>query len=165
MPPALDVDWESVRTLAVAVGVREAARRMGLPEAACMQRSCREGWLSGLSRSERLPPTVMETVSSVRVSASQAMGDSLRDMSARTRLGHAKAAVKVADKVAQMDADELLTVMPAVLQSVKHAAVTHSWAAGNNGQPSVRLDLIAGSNVTAMRLDIGGSEAPEDDED
>jgi hypothetical protein len=48
MPKPLNVDWPAVRVLAVAVGVREAARQMGISEDAVRQRSKREGWMAAL---------------------------------------------------------------------------------------------------------------------
>jgi hypothetical protein len=38
MPKPLNVDWPAVRVLAVAVGVREAARQMGISQDAVRQR-------------------------------------------------------------------------------------------------------------------------------
>ena len=46
MPKPLNVDWSAVRVLAVAVGVREAARQMGISGDAVRQRSKREGWMA-----------------------------------------------------------------------------------------------------------------------
>ena len=46
MPKPLNVDWPAVRVLAVAVGVREAARQMGISQDAVRQRPKREGWMA-----------------------------------------------------------------------------------------------------------------------
>jgi hypothetical protein len=46
MPKPLNVDWPAVQVLAVAVGVREAARQMGISQDAVRQRSKREGWMA-----------------------------------------------------------------------------------------------------------------------
>jgi hypothetical protein len=46
MPKPLNVDWPAVRVLAVAVGVREAARQMQISQDAVRQRSKREGWMA-----------------------------------------------------------------------------------------------------------------------
>ena len=46
MPKPLDVDWPAVRVLAVAVGVREAARQMGISEDGCYNaRNAKAGWV------------------------------------------------------------------------------------------------------------------------
>jgi len=150
--------------LAVEVGVREAARRMGLSEEAVMKRSSREGWIRDLPRSERLPPTVLQPVSVVRT-APDAQADSIKERDKRSRSNHARAAETVSARIAEMEGDELLATMPAVLQSVKHASVTFGWAVGSNGQQSVRLDLIANSGGTALRLEMGGSVESESEED
>ena len=46
MPRPLNVDWPAVRVLAVAVGVREPARQMGISQDAVRQRSKRERWMA-----------------------------------------------------------------------------------------------------------------------
>src|SRR5689334_12377095 len=84
MPAALDVNWPAVQALAVAVGVREAARQMGLNESAVMQRSAREGWLKDLPRSTPMPPTVLQPVSGVSTAA-QAMAQTMREDAVKGR--------------------------------------------------------------------------------
>lgn len=56
MPAALNVDREAVRTLAVAVGVREAARQMDIPEATVQAWSARGEWFVNPVQ----PPTVIQ---------------------------------------------------------------------------------------------------------
>jgi hypothetical protein len=46
MPKPLNVDWPAVRVLAVAVGVREAARQMRISQDAVRQRNAKAGWLA-----------------------------------------------------------------------------------------------------------------------
>lgn len=162
MPAPLDVDWEGVRTLAIAVGVREAARRVGLEESTVQSRSQRERWLSDLPRSQPLPPTVLARASSETMSPSAAMAGVLREMSARTRLGHARVAVKVAETVEVMEGDEALLSMPLILQAVKHAAVVHGWG-GSSGQTPMRLDILSGIG-SAVRLTLGGESTVESDD-
>lgn len=162
MPAALDVDWEAVRTLAVAVGVREAARRVGLDESTVQSRSQRERWLADLPRSQPLPPTVLARATSETMRPSEAMAGALRDMSARTRLGHARVAQAVAEHVETMEGQEALLSMPLILQGAKHAAVVHSWA-GSSGQTPMRLDILAGSG-SAVRLTLGGESTVESED-
>src|SRR4051812_23388649 len=59
MPAALDVNREAVRVLCVAVGVREAARKLGLPESTVQSWSQRGGWLKPTVQ----PPTVLAATS------------------------------------------------------------------------------------------------------
>ena len=55
-----------------------------------------------------------------------------------TRLGHAIAAEKVAEKVSQMDGDELFMSGQLLQQHAKHAALTFGWESGNQ---SVTVNL------------------------
>jgi hypothetical protein len=57
MPKPLSVDWPAVRVLAVAVGVREAARQMGISQDAVRQRSKREGWIISAKSAQQLALT------------------------------------------------------------------------------------------------------------
>lgn len=157
MPAALDVDWEAIKTLAIAVGIREAARRVGISEESVMQRSSREGWLRDLPRSIPMPPTVMRAVSVVS-NPGEAMGQAMKDLNDGTRFGHAKVARKIADKLSQSDEDELLAIMPSVLMAGKHAALVAGNWGGQQGT-TMRLDLLAGT------LDVRSGSAPDPDFD
>jgi len=168
MPAPLDLDevggWEAVKVLAMAVGVREAARRMNLPEATVQARSAREGWMQDIPRSQPLPPTMRQTATGA-TKPSVAYAEILKEDNRETRLDHSRAARKVARHVANLEPEEVLQIMPSVLQNIKGAALVHGWSTGNNGQPSVRLDLIANSGGTALRLEMGGSVESEEDEE
>lgn len=118
MPAALDVDWDAVHTLALSIGVRPAARAMGLSEEAVMQRSSREGWLRDLPRSTPLPPTVVRPVSGVSTAA-QAMAQSMREDALRGRAAALRVSRRALERVDRMDDDEL--VQPEV------AGMAHTW--------------------------------------
>lgn len=147
MPAALDVNWEAVRTLAVQIGVREAARQCGIEENAVCQRSWREGWLKNLPRSESLPPTMLPQP----VSGIIKPHDVLTNLGQETRVNHAIAANKISGKVAQMEADEALNRVPDILAAAKHAAVVHGWS-GAQVNVGIRLDQIAQSAAVSVDL-------------
>jgi len=167
MPAALDVDWEAIKILAREIGVRETARRMDIPEATLQARSAREGWIRDIPRSQPLPATMRQTATGATNGPKPSVvhAETLKELAGKTRLGHAKAQAKVAELVETMDAQEVLAMMPGVLQAVKASSILHGWTAGNNGAPSVRLDLIANSGGTALRLEMGGSVESESEED
>src|SRR5262249_43363103 len=81
MPNPLNVDWSAVRVLAVAVGVREAARQMGISEDAVRQRSKREGWMTSAKaatqRALSKPVTTVTRVSPDAVSPADALASVL----------------------------------------------------------------------------------------
>lgn len=167
MSKALDVDWSAVRVLAVAVGVREAARRMGIGEDTVCQRSARENWLQDVPEAQRALYRRKECKQPVSTTPASAMADVLKEDSRETRLGHSRFSRKVADDLNSLEGrDERLAAVGAALQNAKAASLVHGWS-GSNGQSAVRLDVLAGAGA-AVRLEFGPSAAGarfEDDEE
>lgn len=165
MPPPLDVDWEAIKTMAVALGLAETSRRTGVSLDAIQQRSHRESWLRDIPRSEPLPLSIRPTPVVSSVSPAEGMASVMRDLSSKTRLSHAKVAAKVSERLEVADADEILVNMPNVLAAGKHAALVHGWQAGQGGT-SVRLDLLAGTlemtSQTAQECSSCGQQASFD---
>lgn len=103
MPAALDVNREAVKMLAMEVGVREAARRMGLPESTVQAWSNRGDWFAPV----KLPPTVL-TATNATKQPSVALAEALADDSIATKSGFSKAARRVAAHLGGQDAEKLL---------------------------------------------------------
>jgi hypothetical protein len=161
MPAALDVDWEAVRVLALAVGVREAARRMGLEQSTVTMRSMREGWLRDLPRSSRLPPTVLQPVVAVVKSPAAALSDVLREDGAATRLGHSRFHRKISENLAKEDdPDKLYALASVALTNIKGAALTHGWMTGQAPVVTVNVGDMrsAGGVVLDLTEDAPGEE-------
>lgn len=128
MPAALDVDWEQVRTLAVAVGLKVAAERLGLPYDAVRQRSSREQWLASVPRNQPLPPTVKQPVTLV-TSPAEAMRNELADLNGKSRLSVARGLRKASSHIEQMDGQGIVEDAANVKQTVQSLALVHGWAA------------------------------------
>lgn len=128
MPAALDVDWEAVRTLAVAIGLKAAAERLGLPYDAVRQRSSREEWFASLPRNQALPPTVARPVTLV-TSPAQALQAELAELGGKSRLSVARGLAKASEEIERMDGQEVLADASNVKQTVQSLAVVHGWAA------------------------------------
>ena len=161
MPAALDVDWEAVRVLALAVGVREAARRMGLEESTVTTSSMRDGWLRDLPRSESLPPTVQSRAVSAVRSPGEALSDVLREDGAATRLGHSRFHRKISENLAkEEDPDKLYALASVALTNIKGAALTHGWATGQAPVVTVNVGDMrsAGGVVLDLAEDAPGEE-------
>jgi hypothetical protein len=160
MPAALDVDWEAVQTLAIAIGVREAARQMGINEDAVRQRSSREGWIKDIPRSQPLPPTMIQPVTNV-TTAAKALGNSMREDAQRGRAAALRVSRRALERVDRMEDDQL--VVPEV------ATMAHTWikgaslAGGYGAADSVaRLDLrITTDRTPPVTLDAQWSESTE----
>lgn len=101
MPKPLNEDWPAVRVLAVAVGVREAARQMGISEDAVRQRSKREGWMaSPKAAAQRALAKPVTSVSPNALSPADALANVFSERKDRTRLGLSKYAAEAAEQAA-----------------------------------------------------------------
>jgi hypothetical protein len=88
MAKPLAVDWPAVRVLAVAVGVREAARQMGISQDAVRQRSKREGWMaSPKTVAQRALAKPVTSVSPNALSPADALANVFSERKHRTKLG------------------------------------------------------------------------------
>ena len=102
MPKPLNVDWPAVRVLAVAVGVREAARQMGISQDAVRQRSKREGWMaSPKAVAQRALAKPVTRVSPNVLSPAYALANVLSERKHRTKLGLSKYAAEAAEQAAE----------------------------------------------------------------
>ena len=139
---ANQVSREAVKTLAIAVGVREAARQLGLTESRVLQWSKREKWFAPTPQ----PPN--QGVITVIKKPSQALSDSLQDDSKATRIGFSKAARKASEKLAQMPSETLLEPAVSVSASKWHgiASGTHGWA--EKGNSGINLQIL---NITGQQ--------------
>lgn len=147
MPAPLNVDREAVKTLAIAVGVREAARQMGIPEPTVKAWCLRFGWLKHATPTPQ-PPTVtprniVHPVASGHAStASEAMQNVLNQRKTKSKLLLSKYVVNAA-KVASRSRAPLKDA-----QNVRHVAAVHSaiWPeAQGAGGLTLNLGIITGN--------------------
>lgn len=153
MPAALEVDHEQVRIVALAIGVREAARQFGLTEDCVRTWSSREGWLKDQRESDLQTESLLAQKrerQGLSPTATANASDILKEFGHETRLSHAKVARKIGKKLENVDEDELLMQMPNVLSAAKHASVVFAWSGTSTGA-SLRLDLLA--STIDLRLD------------
>lgn len=131
MPAPLAVDREAVRTLVVAVGVREAARQLNISENTLCSWSKRGKWTEATRNAQEIAAKRREpeTLKATAIKPADALANQLADDSQATRIGFSKAARKVAEKLPTMDGAELMDKDTA--QAAKHwhgvAAGTHGW--------------------------------------
>lgn len=142
MPDPKPVNREAVKVLAKAIGVREAARRMGLSEQRVMKWSQRdpEGpWgppaeplisrsqatQAGIARKRQLLPGA--TCPQPTVSAPDAMSAVLAEHEGATRIAFAKAARKGAEHAAQSTGDEVVAMAGDLKSLAGVALVAHRF--------------------------------------
>jgi len=178
MPAPLAVDWREVETLAVAIGVREAARRMGLSEEAVMKRCSREGWLTKQKE-------VQERVEAMRVLKREEQGLSaavrngvsaaevLREMPRTTKAVANNLALRALERLEAKSDDDLLSEVTTDVATkwIGNAAKAGSWDADApktalvslsfNAAPLVPLEMVADvqMDVSPIQLPEGQGEA------
>lgn len=157
MANPIDIDWKEVKTLAIAIGVREAARRMGLSEETVKKRCTREGWLKPVYEAQQQIEKAQATVEEYRrkrnVPRVPTAAEILAQMGEDTRSKLAIGVNKGAQAVADMDGQEVLLASQQVQQLTKAAATVHGWQS-TGPSLSVRLDLIAQSGSEAPVIDV-----------
>jgi hypothetical protein len=141
MPEPLNVDWPAVRVLAVAVGVREAARQMGISEDAVRQRSKREGWMaSSKTVAQRALAKPVTSVSPVALSPAHALANVFSERKHRTKLGLSKYTAEATEQAAE-HRDKL-----GIAGKVKDVASVHKtlWPEENQREPILNLAILTG---------------------
>ena len=144
MPKRLNVDWAAVRVLAVAVGVREAARQMGISQDAVRQRSKREGWMASpktvTQRALAKPPVT--SVSPVALSPAHALANVFSERKHRTKLGLSKYVTEAAERAGESDGDLGLS------RNVRDVAAVHStlWPEEHNERGILNIGILIGNS-------------------
>jgi hypothetical protein len=142
--------------VAVAVGVREAARQYELPEATVQAWSARYGWFKREDEVEQVQEralAIKRENQGLQPSATKPAVQVLREYDGETRLDLAKGLRAGARTVAEMDGQEVLMAAQQVGTLVKSAALVHGWAA--NVTTTLRLDVLAsGSSDSSPVIDV-----------
>jgi len=142
------INREAVKVLAQAVGVREAARRMGLSEERVMKWSQRDPtgpWGSMLAPPappSRGPVAKVECPQNVRT-ASDAMAEANADNSRRSRAAALRYSARTLEHAADLDPETALASASDVSSVVKVASVAGGW--GDQDKSKVRVSIFAGA--------------------
>lgn len=135
------IDREAVKVLAIAVGVREAARRLGLKESRVQQWSSRDQWFKQPDPVQ-LPPTVTKNNVTTVTKPSQVLADVLKQRSNKTKL-HLSKYVLDASKRAEQSKGELKHAK-AVKEVARTASLIHSWQEKDQSTGPLNLNLLGG---------------------
>src|SRR5437762_5262390 len=141
MPKPLNVDWPAVQVLAVAVGVREAARQMGISQDAVRQRSKREGWMTSVkATTQRALAKPVTTVSPDVLSPADALANVFSERRHRTKLGLSKYAAEAAERAGESDGNLALS------RTVREVAAVHATLSpkDHNERGILNLDILTG---------------------
>jgi hypothetical protein len=151
MPKSLNVDWPAVQVLAVAVGVREAARQMGISQDAVRQRSKREGWMtSDKATTQRALAKPVTSVSPDVLSPADALANVFSERRDRTKLGLSKYAAEAAERAGESDGNLALS------RNVRDVAAVHStlWPEDHNERGILNIGILTGA-IPVYRAETG----------
>ena len=156
MPKPLNVDWTAVRVLAVAVGVREAARQMGISQDAVRQRSKREGWMaSPKTVAQRALAKHVTSVSPTALSPAHALANVLHEHERETKLSLARSARRMAKDAEQATLREA----PYVHKAAQVASITHGWGEKEkNPNAILNVAILTGAEKPERVIDARACE-------
>jgi hypothetical protein len=151
------IDKESVKTLAIAIGVRNAARKLGLDENRVLKWSERGKWFKAEPKPQ--PPTVTQNDVISVIKPSDALAQTLSDDSNATKIGFSRAARKVSQHLAEGTAKALVRPATAISAS-KWATVAgqvHGWQESKRDEGGlvaiqlIRLELPQAQEIIEMQ--------------
>jgi hypothetical protein len=139
--PSLDVNREAVRTLVIAIGVRAAARQLGLNEDTVSAWSARGKWLQ-LPK----PATQFQPASNASIAPADALANILQEQGRTTKLNLSKAAGKAADRFQEMPADKVIEKSGRLLDITKVASTIHGWDQSQSSS-ALNLNVLSGGRA------------------
>lgn len=146
MPPPLDVNREAVKTLALSVGVREAARQTGLKEDVVLQWSKRFQWFKQPEPTPQ-PPTIQKQPVIGVIKPSEALKNAMNGRKEKCRVLFSKYVVNAA-KVASRSNTPLRDA-----EKVHKAASVMSiiWPEEKSGSSNMVLNLGVAINTRSSQ--------------
>jgi len=144
---APQINREAVKVLAQAVGVREAARRMGLSEERVMKWSQRDPAGPWGSMMAAPPPPSRGPVAKVACpqnvrTPSEALADVNAENGARSRSAALRYSARSLEHLAELSPAEGVLLAPQAASLVKVASTAGEWATASRG--SVRINILGG---------------------
>src|SRR5678809_146391 len=130
------VDREAVKTLAVAIGVREAARKLGLNEDTVCSWARRGKWFAPT------PTPKSQAIDLQALHATPSMA--LASYGKSTRLHLAKASHKASEHLAEQPAEAILDRSQAMRHVSAVASQVHGWEQNQGQQGALDIQVLTG---------------------
>lgn len=149
------INWPELRTAAAVMGVRQAARKMGVNENTALARSRREKWLSNAEiraavqsvpharKSQRQEGIGKIIPLPQPVSGAQAVAGELKTLGERSKLGLARAVVAGAEHAGKMKGAQVVENAHELKALASMGGLLHRWSDEGGGQKGFRLWLTA----------------------
>ncbi len=142
-PTSTHEQRESVRLLALSVGVREAARQLNLNEDRVCAWAARYNWLP---QQPNLPITMQSDTASIASKAADSFANTLVEQGKTTKYHLSKAAMKAADRFQEMPGDTIIDKADRLVAVTKVASTIHGW--DNSATTSaLNLNVLSGGRA------------------
>lgn len=144
------VNREAVRVLAIAVGVREAARRMGLSVERVMKWSQRGNWLMSADASALATPSATGATAQLERcpqpvrNAGDALQSTLLELGNRSKLAHAKAGAKAAEHMQTLDGEAIVSIAQQRKAIIDGDKLIHGWDKQEPAVVNLQLGFFGG---------------------
>jgi hypothetical protein len=157
---AVPINREAVKVLAQAVGVREAARRMGLGEERVMKWSQRDQggpWTTQPGADRIAAPSVTGATRQLSAcpqpvrSPSEALAEVNAENGARSRSAALRYSARGLEHLADLSPEEGVLLAPQAASLVKVASTAGEWATASRG--SVRINILAADPFAVQVLE------------
>ena len=153
---------EAVKILAQAIGVREAARRMGLSEERVMKWSQRDPagpWMSQPGAAMIAAPSVTGATRQLSAcpqpvrTASEALADVNAENGARSRSAALRYSARNLEHLADLSPDEGVLLAAQAASLTKVAATAGEWSTASRG--NVRINILAADPFAQVSIEGG----------
>jgi hypothetical protein len=157
MPPPLNVNRESVKTLVVAHGVAEAHRLTGIPLGTIKAWSARFKWL------KCKPDPIVQPL--CNRSPADALAATLQADNEATKLGFSRAARKAAEHAGKLKPEAILKRAKALRNMASTASTIHGWQEQKAGGVNVfgRAVVITDEQVADLRRRLARLRGEDED--
>jgi hypothetical protein len=145
------IDREAVKTLAIAVGVREAARQLGLNEERVLKWSQRGNWLKQPDPTPQPPTVTKNDVLTVR-KPSEVLSTALADDSKATRIGLSKGTRKAAEVFGRLKGASVIRISEDLRRIVSSASQIHNWEQQESGSGVMGGLRVYASGQTVIQV-------------
>lgn len=138
MPAALDVNWDAIKTLSIAVGMLQASNQTGVSYPAIRQRASRESWFAPVTT---IPPTKLQTPVTPVTKASDALQTVLAEDETKVKTFLSKTLRRTSGHMSKMLPEHVYATADKAKAIVGSAAQLYQWDAKAGQQTNVAVNI------------------------
>ena len=143
------IDWEAVRVLAIELGAREAARRLGLKQSTVLSRASRDKW--NLPRRKGGATLKSANVITLRSKPGDVLLQTHKELEERTKSGLAQATARAAEAAARSEKPLDVSNTAQLRDLAASAARVFGWDKGDKTQVNVNAVVVSPKQLRQIR--------------